>query len=236
MIGISKSEGKYLKFLWYLDKPNEKCKIMRMKQLPFGCKTSPFILSAVIKRHIKKFESDKLNSVEMLNSALYVDNLYFGADSVSEAFALSSDAVSILKSGRFNLRKLRSNSCELEKLWVENGLGEGERAGVVKVLRLNWSPDRDVLSLELKGLVNCLKILKNNKRYVLQTAARIFYPVGLIALFVVRIKCLLQEIWERGIDWDENLPEDLCLKWFKWCEEIEKLSEIVVPRNCFAGL
>ncbi|GBM87063.1 hypothetical protein AVEN_117912-1 [Araneus ventricosus] len=117
-----------------------------MKRLPFGCKTSAFILSAVIKHHIKKFESGKLNSVEMLNSALYVDDLYFGADSVSEAFALSSDAVSILKSGGFNLRKLRSNSCELGELWVENGLGEGERAGVVKVLGLNWSPDRDVLS------------------------------------------------------------------------------------------
>ncbi|GBN44587.1 hypothetical protein AVEN_137743-1 [Araneus ventricosus] len=123
----------------------------------------------------------------MLNSALYVKDLYFGADSVSEAFALSSDAVSILKSGGFNLRKLRSNSCESEKLRVENGLVEGERAGVVKVLGLNWSPDRDVSSLELKGLVDCLKTLKNNKRYVLQTAARIFDPVGLIAPFVVRI-------------------------------------------------
>jgi len=235
MIGISESERKYLKFLWYSDNPKEECKIMRMKRLPFRCKTSPFILSAVIKHHIKKFESDKPNSVEMLNSALYVDDLYFGAHSVNEAFALSSDAVSILKSGGFNLRKLRSNSSKLEKLWAENGLSEGERAGVVKVLGLNWSPDHDVLSLELKGLSGSLKTVENTKRFVLQTAARIFDPIGLIAPFVVRIKCLLQEIWERGIDWDENLPEDLRIKWIKLCEEIEQLSEIGIPRNCLQG-
>ncbi|XP_035211551.1 uncharacterized protein LOC118185757 isoform X1 [Stegodyphus dumicola] len=171
----------------------------------------------------------------MLNSSLYVDDLYYGGDSVRESFELSSDAVSILKSGGFNLRKLRSNSRELEKLWIENGLSDSEIVGVqqLKVLGLNWNPDRDELSLEVKGLVDSWKTLRRTKRCVLQTAARIFDPIGLIAPFVIRIKLLLQEIWERACDWDEELPEDLQQKWITWCKEIEKLIDVTIPRYCF---
>ncbi|KFM71288.1 hypothetical protein X975_00963, partial [Stegodyphus mimosarum] len=237
MIKISERDRKFLKFLWYSDNPNEEYKIMRMKRLPFGCKSSPFILSATIKHHIKKYEGSKPKSFEMLNSSLYVDDLYYGGDSVRESFDLSSDAVSILKSGGFNLRKLRSNSRELEKLWIEHGLSDSEMVGVqqLKVLGLNWNPDKDELSLEVKGLVDSWKTLRRTKRCVLQTAARIFDPIGLIAPFVIRIKLLLQEIWERACDWDEELPEDLRQKWIMWCSETGKLIEVTIPRYCFLG-
>ncbi|GFT05537.1 uncharacterized protein NPIL_576981 [Nephila pilipes] len=86
----------------------------------------------------------------MLNSALYIDDLYFGGNNVGESFELSTDAVSILTSGGFNLRKVRSNSRELEKLWVDNGLINVDVVGEhqLKVLGLNWNPEKDELSLE----------------------------------------------------------------------------------------
>ncbi|GBN72843.1 hypothetical protein AVEN_191401-1 [Araneus ventricosus] len=83
----------------------------------------------------------------MLNSGLYVDDLYFGGDTVSKAFESLSDAVTKLGSGVFNLRKLRPNNSELVKLWFENGFSDSEREGVeLKVLGLNWNPEKDVLS------------------------------------------------------------------------------------------
>ncbi|GBM82116.1 hypothetical protein AVEN_20643-1 [Araneus ventricosus] len=77
----------------------------------------------------------------------------------------------------------------------------------LKVLGLNWNPEKEVLPLEVKGLLNSLKTLDNRKCSVLQTAARIFDPIGMIVSFVVQIKCFLQEIWDRGMDWDDDLPE-----------------------------
>ncbi|KAF8794364.1 hypothetical protein HNY73_002352 [Argiope bruennichi] len=151
-----------------------------------------------MKHHISKFEAERPDSVSMLNSGSYVDDLHFGADSVMEAFALSSDDVTVLRSGGFNLRKLRFDNSDLRALWVKNGFCESEEEGVeLKVLGLNWNPDKDVLSLEVKVLADSSGGFSNTKRCVLQTAARIFDPVGLTAPFVVRIKCLLQEIWER---------------------------------------
>ncbi|GFS68945.1 uncharacterized protein NPIL_609241 [Nephila pilipes] len=166
IIRISERDRKFLKFLWHSDRPNEEYRVMRMQRLSFGCKSSPFILSATIKHHIKKFENSNPKSFEMLNSALYVDDLYFGGNNVGESFVLSTDAVSILKSVGFNWRKLRSNSRELEKLWMDNGLINVDVVGEhqLKVLGLNWNPEKDELSLEVRGLVDSWKSLRNSKK------------------------------------------------------------------------
>ncbi|GFS43535.1 uncharacterized protein NPIL_657301 [Nephila pilipes] len=83
----------------------------------------------------------------MLNSALYVDDIYFGGNNVGESFELSTDVVSVLKRGGFNLRKMKSNSRKLEKLWMENGLINADVVGEhqLKVLGLNWNPEKDEL-------------------------------------------------------------------------------------------
>ncbi|KAF8792536.1 hypothetical protein HNY73_004120 [Argiope bruennichi] len=120
----------------------------------------------VIKHHIAKFEALRPNLVSILKSGLYVDDLYFGADSVMEAFALSSDDVPILRSGGFKLRKLRSNNSDLRALWVKNGFRESEGGVELKLLGLNWNLDKDVWSLEVKRLVDSLGNFGNTKRCV----------------------------------------------------------------------
>ncbi|XP_054719217.1 uncharacterized protein LOC129228560 [Uloborus diversus] len=237
MISIAKNDRNYLKFIWASNN-SEGYKIMQMNRLPFGCTMSNFVLSATIKTHIKKYEDNRRTTVEMLKSSLYVDDLYFGAESVEEAFQLSSDAVSVLKDGGFNLRKLRSNSVELESLWVDQGLSTSEclENCQLKVLMLNWNTKEDSLSLDVKSLLSNLSSLKNTKRCVLQTAAMIFDPMGFLSPFVVRIRCLMQDIWKIGTDWDDELPENLTLKWRKWYGEIKDLDSITVERYFFLNV
>ena len=65
---------------------------------------------------------------------------------------MSSDSVTICKIAKHK-RKLSSNSQELEKLWIENGLNDEGKQGVqqLKILELNWNPENDELSLEVRG-------------------------------------------------------------------------------------
>lgn len=77
---------------------------MQMNRLPFGYNISTFILSGTIKNRIRKYETNKPMSVHMLNTSLYVDTLFYGAQSVDEVCNISHDAVSILKEDGFNLR------------------------------------------------------------------------------------------------------------------------------------
>ncbi|XP_042911391.1 uncharacterized protein [Parasteatoda tepidariorum] len=148
MIDIDENERKCLKFIW-IDYDNcEGFKIMNMKRLPFGVTTSPFILKAIIKYHIKKYANDKPDCVKMLNSSLHVDDLYWGTDTVNDAYRLSSDAVNILQSASMNLRRCNSNSNELKKLWNQNGIAINDSIAHAKVLGLRWDTENDVLLIE----------------------------------------------------------------------------------------
>ncbi|GIY58539.1 hypothetical protein CDAR_607721 [Caerostris darwini] len=237
MIGIAEDDKKYLKFLWYPDDDSEDFKIMQMNRVVFGCNCSPFLLSATIKYHIGKYSETNKSCFEMLNGSLYADDLCHGADDVESAFNLSSDAVSILSDASFNLRKLHTNSKQLHDLWIQNGLCEEnsfEKDNKLKVLGLVWNQEEDMLRVDVTSLLESFKFLENTKRSVLSTAAKVFDPVGFLSPFVVRIKRLMQEIWERGLDWDSKLPEDLESKWKKWCAEIEVLGEMKIERCYFS--
>ncbi|GIX89748.1 hypothetical protein CDAR_245561 [Caerostris darwini] len=237
MIGIAEDDKKYLKFLWYPNDDSEDFKIMQMNRVVFGCNCSPFLLSATIKYHIGKYSETNKSCFEMLNGSLYADDLCHGADDVESAFNLSSDAVSILSDASFNLRKLHTNSKQLHDLWIQNGLCEEnsfQKDNKLKALGLVWNLEEDMLRVDVASLLESFKFLENTKRSVLSTAAKVFDPVGFLSPFVVRITRLMQEIWERGLDWDSKLPEDLESKWKKWCAEIEVLGEMKTERCYFS--
>ncbi|GFT66819.1 uncharacterized protein NPIL_567611 [Nephila pilipes] len=97
----------------------------------------------------------------MLNSAFYVDDIYFDGNNADESFELSTDAVSILKRIKINLWILRSNSRELEKLLMDNGLINADIVGKhqLKVQRWNWNPD----VVREWDLIDPWKSLQNSK-------------------------------------------------------------------------
>ncbi|GBN80138.1 hypothetical protein AVEN_133766-1 [Araneus ventricosus] len=69
-----------------------------------------------------------------------------------------------------------------------------------------------------------------SKRFILSVAGRIFDPIGILGPVVIKLKCLLQEIWTLEVDWDSELPPNLCQKWQQWSSEAEDLTEIRIPR------
>lgn len=67
------------------------------------------------------------------------------------------------------------------------------------------------------------------KRNVLSAIASLFDPLQFLAPFTVRAKVLMQETWMAGVDWDDELPENLKAKWEKWVSELPQLSNVAVP-------
>ena len=58
----------------------------------------------------------------------------------------------------------------------------------------------------------------------------LFDPLGFVTLFVVRAKILMQEVWISGIDWDDQLPENISGKARKWFAELQDLGNIKIGR------
>ncbi|GBM20678.1 hypothetical protein AVEN_150654-1 [Araneus ventricosus] len=233
-IGIKENERDFLRFL-YFDKNNDnELKCFRMTRVPFGVTCSPFILAATIKHHIKKFKGNS-EVHEMLDSSVYVDDLFYGGDSLEKAHQLSTDAVNVFREAGMNLRKFQTNSTELKKIWVENNVTSETENDNRKILGLIWNVNTDTLKLEIDGLLEMIPNLKCTKRHILKTVAKVFDPVGFISPFVIRVKCLLQQLWELGLDFDDAVPQRVRQNWLEWCAEVETLKSFSLKRTLFSN-
>jgi hypothetical protein len=71
---------------------------------------------------------------------------------------------------------------------------------------------------------------EKEKRKVLSQIARIYDPVGFAAAFLICAKIGMQQLWEMGYDWNEELPAETCQKWMELFKGPEKLNELTFPR------
>lgn len=69
-----------------------KVAVMRTMRVPFGASSSPFLLAATIRYHLKKYEEKYSAEVKVLDECLYVDDFITGADNVENAIKLSQTA------------------------------------------------------------------------------------------------------------------------------------------------
>ncbi|GFW70712.1 reverse transcriptase domain-containing protein [Trichonephila clavipes] len=76
------------RFLWNEnpDGPEELIQSYRMTRVLFGVSSSPFLLAATIKHHLKRYAEKFPETCEMLNNSLYVDDLVSGRENVEQAF------------------------------------------------------------------------------------------------------------------------------------------------------
>ena len=100
-IGISEIDRDVLRFCYFDDDFN--VKHYRMTHVYFGVSCSPFILACTIKNHIKKIMKEMPDIFEMLNSSIYVDDVFYGADSDEQAFKLNTQAHNVLEEAGMNL-------------------------------------------------------------------------------------------------------------------------------------
>lgn len=99
---------------------------------------------------------------------------------------------------------------------------------VFKVLGLVCRPATNDFVFDPKSLLMILKQSKNRKRSVLQSAARLCDPLGFLTPFTVRINGLFQEMWERGLSWDEVLPPDHTTVVLRICSATQAVHLMVV--------
>ena len=74
------------------------------------------------------------------------------------------------------------------------------------------------------------------KRSSISLYYRAFDPMGLMAQFLMTPKLLFQELWARGLDWDQPLDSDIAEVWETWRQKLTDVSSIKVPTWLLRGL
>ncbi|GBM06747.1 hypothetical protein AVEN_62991-1 [Araneus ventricosus] len=244
-IEVNEKDRDVSRFL-FTDDPTDVSKspqIYRFTRVLFGVNSSPFMLAATIKHHLRKYQGIYPETSEFLNNSIYVDDIIGGHQNTEDAYHTSTECMHIFREAGMTLHKWQTNSEELRKLWIKEDMVSGDSSQVVepsglpfKVLGVSWNKREDSLYFDVQNLVTFLSSRVNSKRCLLQAIGRIFDPVGFLGPFVLRVKLLMQEIWKLPLDWDDDLPECLSLAWNRWCNEVPGLGELRIPRYLFSNM
>ncbi|XP_076660848.1 uncharacterized protein LOC143364322 [Halictus rubicundus] len=173
-----------------------------------------------------------------LNSNTYVDDIFAGADDLSDALKTRQELVDMLRTAGIELDKWAANHNDLlptKSSQYENidqkSIADDE---LVKALGIRWNPTSDEFSFVAVNFEELVKAM--TKRTVLSNIARLFDPLGWLAPITVTAKILMQDLWIVKCDWDETLPIDLRERWLQYCSSLSELSKLTINRWLGASL
>ena len=74
------------------------------------------------------------------------------------------------------------------------------------------------------------EITSVTKRNVLKEIASIYDPIGLLCPVILRGKVLMQSLWKKQLDWDDELDTAEQIKWSDIKSDIEGIGQVEIIR------
>ncbi|KAJ0169480.1 hypothetical protein K1T71_015067 [Dendrolimus kikuchii] len=200
----------YQRILWRTN-PNQEMHHYNLLTLTFGTACAPYLAVKSLQRLADDEQNNYPIAAEITKNDYYMDDLMTGCDSDSEAIQIYEEMNKLMKSGGFELQKWSSNNHKLlEYIGTDKHLPTNSVAiqqdKKEKVLGLCWNKE----TVNFEYSINLPEVKgKFTKRQVLSDIARLYDPMGWIAPVVIVAKLFIQKLWKSGLDWDDDLDEDL---------------------------
>ncbi|XP_053686085.1 uncharacterized protein LOC128735625 [Sabethes cyaneus] len=239
---IRKEDRHSQRFLWRSE-PSNAPDVYLMDVMTFGSTCSPASAQFIKNKNAEEFRELYPRAVEGIIQNHYVDDSLESYESVEEAIKVSQQMCSIHKHGGFELRNWLSNSSKVLSSLGEVAPREDKQLAADKskdyerVLGLLWLTGEDYLSFSTTMTQEIDNLIDSNepptKRQMLKCLMSLFDPLGLLCLFTVHGKILLQDVWRAGIQWDEKVGDDLHRRWKNWTNLFADVRELKIPRCYF---
>ena len=225
------------RYVWRSD-PSESLKDYRMTRVTFGVSASSFAANMAVKQNACDYSHEYPVAAEVVHKSFYVDDCLTGAaDSVS-ATILQRELTELFSRGGFILRKWNSNdpsvlesistelrdSCEVHTLPDESQYS--------KTLGIEWNVSTDQFRLSITESPSSNLV---TKRSLVSDVAKVFDALGFFAPTIIKMKIILQRLWELKLDWDDPAPDHVLEVWSRWRRELLALTTIHIPR-CYSPI
>ena len=208
----------------------------RMTRVTFGVSASSFAANMAVKQNAVDFATEFPIAAKVVDTSFYVDDCLTGANSTEEAIDLHTQLHILFSKGGFLLRKWNSSDpdvikripTELREIQPIQSLPSPDQ--YTKTLGVEWNAQTDHFRLTIANLPP----LKNvTKRDLVSDVAKTFDVLGWFAPTIIKVKILLQRLWEQRVDWDDPVPEAIYDEWLKWRSELDVLPTKLIPRCYF---
>ena len=235
-VQLSSQDKDLHRFIWRAS-PNLPVQDYRMTRVTFGVSASPYLAVRTLQQTADDHGEGYPNVTSHIKNSFYVDDFLGGANTIQEAIELFNDLRAILLKGGFNLCKWRTSSSEVlqaippelqEKCPIKD-VTTPQASSHSKALGLEWDSRQDNMSPSI--------VISNSyrptKRGIISDVARTYDILGWIAPTVLSMKLLYQQLWQKGHEWDEEVPPELMDLHARWRSEIPLLSQKRLPR-CYS--
>lgn len=207
-----------------------KVRTMKFLRVPFGNKSSPYLLNATVKHHLSRCPPSP--AIVELDDNMFVDDWLSGDDDDESVCSLFKQGESIMNQAGMSFAKCSSNSEVVSDMFLKEYESKHLDADSVKILGLKWSKLCDCFGFDGIEVSPSIQL---TKRHVLSFVARLFDPLGLLSPYVMTIKVLFQQLWKLGLGWEDELPVDLAKHFKVWLDGLVVLKQWDIPRCYFPG-
>ena len=201
-VELADSDKDLHRYVWRSD-PSESLKDYRMTRVTFGVSASSFAANMSVKQNAIDYSHEYPIAAGVVKSSFYVDDCLTGATDSKSALILQRQLTELFSRGGFVLRKWNSNDPSvLEK--IPEDLRDSrevhafhESAQYSKTLGIEWNVSTDQFHLSITNPPSDDSVTKRN---LVSDVAKVFDALGLFAPVTIKMKIVLQRLWELKLD------------------------------------
>lgn len=219
-------DNRNLQRIVWRENPKAKISHFTLNTVTYGTTSASFLATRCLKQIAIETKIVCPNESDIIASDFYVDDLLTGNDNAADLIVIKGNIIKILSDYGFEIAKLTSNDPTVisDTQITEYKITDDSS---VKTLGISWIPSNDYFEYK----VSCEKIQRVTKRFILSFIAKIFDPLGLLGPIVIRVKILIQKLWEQKINWDDSLPLELHNQWTDFHSQLLNVKPIKIPRH-----
>ena len=202
-----------LRFLWFEKGDYEKPIVTyRWTRWCFGLNSAPYAASKALRQTALDNEVRATSEVvNVIFKNTYVDDITKSCKTVEQGNRLANGIIELCASGNFEVTKFQANQEELLK-----GISPERIVATNKEVSMDLHRE----STKVLGMYVDFKINQymfrvtpetgvNTRRGVLKCYMKIFDPLGLLNIYILPVKQIVQRAVELKLGWDEPFPDEL---------------------------
>ena len=198
--------------------PSEHPKDFQWKRLPFGDKPAPDLSISVL-----RFLADKhSDSVPNASRVIKDHDIVTSTESQHDAILLKQQLNAILSTGKFAVKEWHSN-CSLVDEFPDERL--------TMVSGHNWDKHHDTLRSNFPDIIDTQKQKPLTKRKALSIVSKFWDPIGIFAPITLKLRLLLQALWQLTLSWDDPIPYAINVKFASFVQDIDNFNHFQISRS-----